>query len=342
MMQRALVTCEFLISPGICEATDVEDQILNVVELSSSLQDMAAPPILEDETLERLIDMQAYPTEKFFRQRIGADATPHSARDIARIVNSIIQRAETLETTSPSRVLTWKSLTISPKLESRAPERAKDLTALLGRMALCQERLELNLDLLHPKNAASSRATDIYDIDGIIDDCLQDDGPPPCGPVKAKVRAFYLFKRHLSHLDYKSCFDNSKNEGQIKFSIYCGTLAKLRERGLPLEGVSLDSIRIGTDFVNSLMRHQAGPLMNFAGALIDVITDLLSGSPKYEVSAFHQSDLKTQKMHGKMAAYRTHITKSGAALRLMLWKDECGEITLANVGPKQELFIAHP
>lgn len=342
MMQRALVTCEFLMAPGICDANEVDSQILNVVELSASLQELPSPPLLEDDAIDRLISMGAYPAEKFFRKSITGGDVTHSAKDVARIVNSIIQRAGTLETSLPPRLLTWQELTITPTITSSNKDRAASLAELVGHMAICQQRLELRLDLLHSRYPSTSTLPASYSIEGIIDCCVQDVDPSPSGSVNAEVRAFELFKTHLSHLDYMACFNASSTDEQIKFSIYCGALSKLRQKGIPLDKITLESINIGTNFVESLMVNQAGPGMGFSGAAVEAVACLIIGEPKYELSPFMQANGAVQRTHGRLKAFRTHVTKSGLALRLMSWKDENGNLTLANIGPKQELLILPP
>jgi hypothetical protein len=57
--------------------------------------------------------------------------------------------------------------------------------------------------------------------------------------------------------------------------------------------------------------------------------------PKYELNPF-----QTRQIQDGWKSYRTHLTKGGAALRLMLWVKKGGGIVFANVGEKAELEIS--
>lgn len=342
MMPQALITCEFLIAPGRCPPDEVDNQILNVLELSSSIKHLTHPPLLEANVLERLTELEAYPTEKFFRNTIRGESTEHTAKDIARIIHSIIQKARTIDDADGERIIDWHQLNISPELTSDVPNRATALTELLGRLALLQNQEEAELDLIHSRHPKNNKISKSYDVNGLIDCCVQNTCPAPSGNVTATIRTFELLKEHLSYLDYKSIFEHSKTDDQLRMSFYCGALAKLRARNIPLDDMSIEAVTIGAGFVKSLNDNQSGPGMHFSSILLDVVTDLLCGHPKYEVSTFYLGDMKTQRTFGTLNAYRTHITKSGVGLRLMLWKNQSGRLTLANIGPKHELEISEP
>jgi len=286
--------------------------------------------------------MGIYPAEKFFRQKITSEEAGESAKDISRIVTSILGKAETLQSHAPIRETSWEQLSVAPAIQSVVPDRNEDLQELLGSLALYKTHDKIDLDLLHARCAPNAQAPSNYEVDGLISCCVQDQDPSPSGQIRTNIRSFEKFKEHLSHLDYFNCYSQSVTDDQIRFAIYCGTLSKLRYLNKPLKGISFKSIALGGNFIRSLKENQAGPGMNFSSVTLETVTDLLSGSPKCQNSEFMQSDGKAQRMLGEFRAFRTHITKSGVALRLMSWKDPYNNITLANIGPKHELIIHDP
>ena len=62
--------------------------------------------------------------------------------------------------------------------------------------------------------------------------------------------------------------------------------------------------------------------------------------PKHELKPFYDRVSGRQIFRSDGAhAFRTHLTKKRAGLRLMLWKIPDGTIEFANVGDKDELAI---
>ncbi|RYX80108.1 hypothetical protein EON83_30030 [bacterium] len=102
---------------------------------------------------------------------------------------------------------------------------------------------------------------------------------------------------------------------------------------------SLPGFSIGSEFLRTAVDAQAGPGGGFAAVALECCARIVIDDPKNELSAFktREGDHKSRTSDSSLG-YRSHITKSKAALRLMLWK-KGGKIEFANVGEKQELEI---
>lgn len=340
-MSMAVLSCEFLISPATCNEIQVEAQIAGLVEAAKCLDDVTNPPVLEPNALDRLIAAGKYPAEGLFKSnlaRCGIDT--YSSRDVARIVNSIISKAMDLQDIVEPRVTEWTKKCITPALVDTWPNRAQELEELFTQIALQGEIGESNACVVHhcdanlgPQFVVSGELFDVY--------------PAPLLllplPISRGIQTHRNFKAYLSTLDHHQIFSRSVDDFNIKLSFYVGALKKAKSLGASLDEISLDTFDLGSEFIKSLKKNQCGPGGQFSGVLVDTIADLLAGGSKSQISIFRKSAESSEaRTHGTLSAYRTHVTKSGLALRLMFWRSEDGMLVLANVGPKHELVIERP
>jgi hypothetical protein len=96
---------------------------------------------------------------------------------------------------------------------------------------------------------------------------------------------------------------------------------------------------IGTSFLDTAQHRECGHEGRHAFTLIESCARIVLNIPKHEVKPLFDNRGKQQSRSDGALAYRTHLTKRGAALRLMLWKLPDGTIEFANVGEKTELVI---
>ena len=90
---------------------------------------------------------------------------------------------------------------------------------------------------------------------------------------------------------------------------------------------------VGSDFPQSLGLYQASGSQPFSTTTLDICAHVVVGSPKYALADFNQT-----RTRDNAAAFRTHVTKGGLALRLMLWLMGA-KVEFANIGPKNHLTI---
>jgi hypothetical protein len=105
------------------------------------------------------------------------------------------------------------------------------------------------------------------------------------------------------------------------------------------DGNGKRSFGIGPKFLASAQAWDCGREGRHAFTLIESCARIVLNIPKHEVKEFLDSDgIQRVRTDGALA-YRTHITKKGVGLRLMLWNLPDGTIEFANVGGKNELKI---
>lgn len=340
-MSIAILSCEFLISPATCNEGQVEDQITDLIEAAKCVDDGANPPVLEPNALERLITAGKYPTEGLFKSNLArCEIDTYSSKDVARIVNLIISKAGDMHDIVEQRLTEWTKKNIMPALVETWPNRAKELENLFEHIALQDELGGSNASVVHhcdanlgPQFVVSGELSEIYPATLL---CLPH-------PVSRTIQTHRNFKEYLSTLNHHQLFSCSVDDFNVKLSFYVGALKKVKSLGASLDDISLESFDLGPEFLDSLRKNQCAPGGPFAGVLVDTIADLLAERPKNPISIFRKSAGSSEaRTYGTLNAYRTHVTKSGIALRLMFWRGEDRTLILANVGPKSELVIERP
>jgi hypothetical protein len=132
------------------------------------------------------------------------------------------------------------------------------------------------------------------------------------------------------------CIWNTANDSQqIHLAIATRILEIRKEAGEIATFDSLPPFIVGSDFWESACRSNGGPNGSHAGTILDGCARLILDKPKNDVRPFGV----VERARDGARAFRTHLTKSHEALRLMVWKCPTGVIELANVGPKHELAI---
>jgi len=95
---------------------------------------------------------------------------------------------------------------------------------------------------------------------------------------------------------------------------------------------------IGPNFLDSTKKWGDPYLFN----IIESCARIILGIPKYALNEFRTSSKSTSKQRTRddgALAYRTHLTKKGVGLRLMVWQLPNGSYEFANIGAKGELEI---
>ncbi|MFH1953126.1 MAG: hypothetical protein ABIL06_16100 [Pseudomonadota bacterium] len=97
---------------------------------------------------------------------------------------------------------------------------------------------------------------------------------------------------------------------------------------------------VGANFLATAQNWECGHEGSHAFTLIESCARIVLNIPKHEVKPFYDRASRRHRDRGDGAlAFRTHLTKRGAGLRLMLWKMSSGTIEFANVSDKDELII---
>lgn len=125
---------------------------------------------------------------------------------------------------------------------------------------------------------------------------------------------------------------NANTAQDAYFAIAAKALELKRANDPKITLSELPAFVVGGSFLTSLIRNDAGPNGSFGGVVLDVCARALLGQPKEELKAFDKPD----RTRDSSKPLRTHVTKSGVALRLMIWSRPDGLLEFANVGPKWE------
>lgn len=115
-------------------------------------------------------------------------------------------------------------------------------------------------------------------------------------------------------------------------------------RSLISSGIGTDkrsNFTIGSGFIASLHEWGADVRKDYAMTTVESCARIALGHPKNHLGEFTDgagSPIQLSRADGALA-FRTHLTKKGVGLRLMLWKLLDGTIEFANIGGKSELEI---
>ena len=99
--------------------------------------------------------------------------------------------------------------------------------------------------------------------------------------------------------------------------------------------------KIGSRFLESIHEWNFGNVPRQAELLIDACARILLDCPREPVKAFRESEESKHQIVRDDGAlgFRCHLSKSGVAYRLMLWRHPSGVIEFANVANKAECEI---
>jgi hypothetical protein len=103
------------------------------------------------------------------------------------------------------------------------------------------------------------------------------------------------------------------------------------------------NFEFGDSFLESLRKWDALGDRAYSNSVFEASARIVANMEKYEAK-----EMRSRSAGGKerpkvrsdgARAFRTHLSKSGVAMRLMFWRLANGSIEFANIGPKGELEI---
>lgn len=326
-------------SPAYVPPEEAERILLDLYQILSDISNSPLPPILEDDAYEKLEASNRFPCEKVFARNIVSDGeSTFSAQDVTRVVNNILSKGLSLSDSEIVYVAEWGELATDPEIHSISNERNKEILQLISDIAIHNSENDEKLCTLHYcATKAPSRL-----VRGVLNNALPSNVNFPA-EINEIIKEYFNYKFYLSEATrerYARTIITEYSYKQIVFSI---ALSLIKEKGDDLDALEWDDFDFSADFIASLDRNQANHNAQYFNVTIECISHILAGIPKNSLNPFLEAKGSTkQRSHGNYLAYRTHITKSGVALRLMFWKDASNHIVFANIGPKNELFIANP
>ena len=340
---QTIIKYEYLLSPAFgCDA----DMLRLSSELEMLSEHIAADfdaPMIEDDTINRMIEAGLYPSLDLFQERLSKLPRdfPYCAHDIVHMVNRIVQRGRCASEIASTVDVEWEMKSLAPIFVNMVAHRACEMTALYEKIAISNFLEDRNYSTLYFCHGNTNVFQKIS-FQGVALDIYPDTGYKFPLNIHADAKIFHSYKKFLSEKDGALLFSNA-DENTLKKAFYVGALNLESVSGGMLKSKSWRDFDIGSSFYQSLIDNECAPGMKFGSVLFDTIVHLISGSPKSSLDVFTKTkDSDEPRMHGKLTAYRTHITKSGRGLRLMFWRADSGVIIFANVGNKSELEIMRP
>lgn len=158
--------------------------------------------------------------------------------------------------------------------------------------------------------------------------------------VADKIPVSFKHDELSIQLDVWDLWDNaSSNESAVSAIELC--IQNLVEAGV--NSVAKVQYTLGSNFLGSARTWGAGKRSDYAMIIIESCARIVLGIPKNQLNEFRVDSKSTSAQRKRdndgALAFRTHLTKKGAGLRLMFWKLPSGVIEFANIGDKDELEI---
>ncbi|WP_256809214.1 hypothetical protein [Pseudomonas siliginis] len=342
-MMQAIIKYEYLLSPAFGSDADMLRLSSELEMLSEHIVADLEAPMIEEDTLNRMIEAGLYPSTDLFQERLSKlpKDFPYCAHDIVHIVNRIVQRGRCASNIASTLDVEWQEKSLSPVFVNLLEHRACEMTALYENISISNALENQSYSTLYYCHR-NINAFQKVSFQGIASDIYPDIGYDLPLNVQADARIFHSYKKFLSEKDGLLLFSSS-NESNLKQAFYVGALNLESISGGMLNSKPWMDFDIGSSFYQSLVENECAPGMRFGSVLFDTIVHLLSGNPKSSLDIFTKTKGSDEpRMHGKLTAYRTHVTKGGRGLRLMFWQAASGVIIFANVGNKFELEIMKP
>lgn len=340
---QAIIKYEYLLSPAFGSDADMLRLSSELEMLSEHIAADFDAPMIEDDTINRMIEAGLYPSVDLFQERLSKlpKDFPYCAHDIVHMVNRIVQRGRCASDIASTLDVEWEEKSLAPVFVNLLERRACEMIALYEKIAISNFLENQNYSTLYFCHRNINAFQNIS-FQGVALDIYPDAGYKFPLSIHTDAKIYHSYKSFLSEKDGALLFSSS-DENNLKKAFYVGALNLESVSGGVLKSKSWRDFDIGASFYQSLIDNECAPGMRFGSVLFDTIVHLLSGVPKSSLHIFTKTkDSDEPRMHGKLTAYRTHITKSGRGLRLMYWQAASGVIIFANVGNKFELEIMQP
>lgn len=131
---------------------------------------------------------------------------------------------------------------------------------------------------------------------------------------------------------------HARDGDSLHLAITLGALSLLRAQDPTASTANLRKFSIGSEFFDSLLQHDCSGTQNFSSTTFHLCARIIANVGGVAPQPMGRPD-QTLRERDDAGAFRTHITSSGLALRLMHWNTG-HDIEFANVGVKHALVIA--
>ena len=159
------------------------------------------------------------------------------------------------------------------------------------------------------------------------------------GEVQQGIRIADRYQDFILSLDGWALWRTAENADDVVLALLVGAVKRGIASGNVRKVSDIPLFGVGSDFIESLGRNQAGGVGRFSSVTYDAAVGVLSGVGGRPMRLAKGGASPQRTRADGSIAWRSHITTSHEALRLMYWTGG-GCIEFANVGVKNELFIA--
>lgn len=338
----SVIKLEYFVSPLISSGVNVFSYVSGIRMLKNFIESYNLDIKTEHSLLSKMAEEGYYPCDKIFNAIFPkGDECVFSPQDVVRLINGLISTLDEFDSTVRTHEIEWGSFTIDPTVNFLSERRKYSVTAFMKDLVIRKNILgsehaifysKVNDDIIEKSLSLNAMVSEIYPE-------LTEEVP---FEWNCKVDAYLDMQSYILSLNPIDLFSKSNSSQMLKCALYCGCVDFLKRNRIDSQ-LAWDAFRLGADFYDSLIRNQCGPNQTYSAVVFETLIQVICRSPKNEVLPFRKTaNSSEQRVLGDLKAFRTHITESHQALRLMFWVDANKVITLANVGPKFEEEISSP
>lgn len=339
----AVIKFEYLISPLICSGGQVEEHVNGMRLLKNLVASSSIDVKCEESILNNMVQAGYFPCAKILSDAFpGGEDCVHGAQDVAKLINNIICDFDECSVEMTTHDIEWNEFKTVPTIETVSEERKKHVEIFLKNILSRKEFLNEEFSLFYSQRNEALLQNQKFLLNGTIGAIYPSDEIALPLNLNNEVVAHGNLSDFIRSVDGYSLYTMANDLVSLKCALYCGCVNFLN-RNFPNESIEWDDFKIGEDFLRSLSMNQGALEQEFSSVVYETLIQVLCRHPKNEVKPFRVSSKSMeQRSYGDLKAYRTHITSSHQALRLMIWVDSNRIITLANIGPKFEESISLP
>ncbi|MFJ5435901.1 hypothetical protein ACIPSR_20345 [Pectobacterium sp. CHL-2024] len=336
----SVIKLEYFVSPLISSGVNVFSYVNGIRMLKDFIESCNLDVRTEPALLIKMAEEGYYPCDKIFNGIFPkGEECVFSPQDVVRLINGLISTVEEFDSTVKSHEIEWDSFTIHPAVNFLSDKRKDSVTAFMKDLVVRKNIFGSEHAIFYSK-VNDDKIEKSLSLTAVVSGIYPELAEEVPFEWNCKVDAYLDMQSYFLSLNAMDLFSKANSSQMLKCALYCGCVDFLKRNNIDIQLV-WDAFRLGADFYDSLIRNQCGPNQTYSSVVFEALVQVICRRPKNEVLPFRKTATSSeQRVSGDLKAFRTHITESHQALRLMFWVDTNRVIILANVGPKFEEEIA--
>jgi hypothetical protein len=346
-MISAIMEPALLAVPPIANSDDEVEAIIDqLINWSKCVLSGGIPKILQmGETIDVLGASNCWPSGPNVQALLELYSLTgtYSVSEVSRLINTIIERAPRVEDELRFEV---KGCTAKSGVPPTLYQSNELKQAGLNAFSTISSGFLPNVTFIAP---ACDIGADIACFKAEVDTFVASPGFPPFilqAPfsVFGKILAAYRPTAMLEKADSNSVWDTANRGIDVHFAIVLKMIEIKQSGGNRIAPIDLPFFVIGSEFFGSICANQCGPQSRYGHLLLETCARIVLGAPKNSIDPFmkgarSESDEQWCRDRDRALAFRTHLTKSHEALRLVLWRTQAGVFEFANVAVHNDLTL---